>query len=475
MHLHLDRGFCLSLYDMYSNFKVDLDEATKLQEDMKIVQAPAVDMEQIHFSFSPRGTIHRATPHKSSLQGDILDLLLNSVGATLTEVKDVEIKLAFFERRGIICRPKDLMTDIHSHYKSQVVQQVYVMVLGLDILGNPYGLLKDFTRGFGDFFYEPYLGSIKGPDEFAESLARGAQSLLGHVIGGSAGAISLVTGSLGQTFSVLTFDEDYRKKRQQRMQLRSNSLPEAICTATKSFVMGVVLGLSGVIVQPITVTFHNVSESSLLTNYFSFCICVIRRPAGGCRRLFRGIGKGLLGLITKPAGGVMDMVSMAFDGIRRAAEMGESVVLRMRLPRYINPAEGLRPYSPYLASGCHLLEQVSKGHYAETDVYWAHAALTPHDRTRIALVTDRHLFLLEKGRFWGGWDVEWGISVDDVLTVPHIQGHNLVIKVKQEDWILNFAGDERYIQSDDSQVLEWLKDKTEKVLLYNMRGKPCPI
>ncbi|GBM78664.1 Vacuolar protein sorting-associated protein 13, partial [Araneus ventricosus] len=160
--------------------------------------------------------------------------------------------LAYFERRGILCRWQDLATDIHSHYKSQVVQQVYVMVLGLDILGNPYGLLKDFTRGLGDFFYEPYLGSIKGPDEFAESLARGAQSLLGHVIGGSAGAISLVTGSLGQTFSVLTFDDDYRKKRQQRMQLPSTSLPESLFTASKTFVQGVVLGLSGVVVQPIT-------------------------------------------------------------------------------------------------------------------------------------------------------------------------------------------------------------------------------
>ncbi|GFY43054.1 vacuolar protein sorting-associated protein 13, partial [Trichonephila inaurata madagascariensis] len=452
MHLYLDKGFVLSLYDMYSSFTVSPDEATKLQEDLRIVQAPAVDMDQVHFSFSPRGTVHRATPQISSLQGDILDLLLNSVGATLTEVKDVEIRLAFFERRGIFCRPQDLLTDIQSHYKSQVVQQGYVMVLGLDILGNPYGLLKDFTRGLGDFFYEPFLSAYKGPDEFAESLARGAQSLLGHVIGGSAGAISLVTGSLGQTFSVLTFDDDYRKKRQLRLQLRSNSLPETLCNSGKNFVLGVILGLSGVVVQPIT-----------------------GGQQEGVEGFFRGIGKGLLGLITKPAGGVMDMVSMAFDGIRRAAEMGESVVLRMRLPRYINPAEGLRPYSPYLASGCHLLEQVSKGHYAETDVYWAHAALTPQERTRVALVTDKHLFLLEKGRFWGGWDVEWVISVDDVLTVPHIQTHNLVIKVKQEDWILNFAGDERYIQSDDRQVLEWLKDKIEKVLLYNMRGKPCPI
>lgn len=37
----------------------------------------------------------------------------------------------------------------------------------------------------------------------------------------------------------------------------------------------------------------------------------------GVEGFFKGIGKGLLGLITQPLGGVMDMVSMAFDGLRR--------------------------------------------------------------------------------------------------------------------------------------------------------------
>ncbi len=37
----------------------------------------------------------------------------------------------------------------------------------------------------------------------------------------------------------------------------------------------------------------------------------------GVEGFFKGIGKGLMGLLTKPAGGAVDMVSMAFDGIRR--------------------------------------------------------------------------------------------------------------------------------------------------------------
>lgn len=37
----------------------------------------------------------------------------------------------------------------------------------------------------------------------------------------------------------------------------------------------------------------------------------------GVEGFFKGVGKGILGLLTKPAGGVIDMVSMGFDGLRR--------------------------------------------------------------------------------------------------------------------------------------------------------------
>ena len=40
----------------------------------------------------------------------------------------------------------------------------------------------------------------------------------------------------------------------------------------------------------------------------------------GVEGFFKGVGKGLLGLLTKPAGGAVDMISMAFDGIRRSVQ-----------------------------------------------------------------------------------------------------------------------------------------------------------
>ena len=36
------------------------------------------------------------------------------------------------------------------------MKQAYVLVLGLDVLGNPFGLLRGLSEGVVDLFYEPY-------------------------------------------------------------------------------------------------------------------------------------------------------------------------------------------------------------------------------------------------------------------------------------------------------------------------------
>lgn len=39
------------------------------------------------------------------------------------------------------------------------MKQFHVLVLGLDVLGNPYGLISEYGQGVKDLFYEPYLVS----------------------------------------------------------------------------------------------------------------------------------------------------------------------------------------------------------------------------------------------------------------------------------------------------------------------------
>jgi vacuolar protein sorting-associated protein 13A/C len=69
--------------------------------------------------------------------------------------------MAYLEQRGSLVSLSEQLDEMYRHYSSQLIQQFYVLVLGLDVLGNPYGLITDFTEGFGDFFYEPFLVSLQ--------------------------------------------------------------------------------------------------------------------------------------------------------------------------------------------------------------------------------------------------------------------------------------------------------------------------
>ena len=60
-------------------------------------------------------------------------------------------------------------------------------------------------------------------------------------------------------------------------------------------------------------------------------------------------------------------------------------MMRARLPRYLNPFQGVRPFSAYEASGQQLLHSLSRGHYADSDMYWAHAALSRDGKTALLI------------------------------------------------------------------------------------------
>ncbi|KAE8750069.1 hypothetical protein FOCC_FOCC003193 [Frankliniella occidentalis] len=158
---------------------------------------------------------------------------------------------------------------------------------------------------------------------------------------------------------------------------------------------------------------------------------------------------------------------------RRATEMGEDMVMRARLPRHLNPYQGLRPFSVYEATGQHLLSTLSRGHYADSDLYWAHAALAADGKTTM-LITLQHVFLLERCRQWGPIEVDWAIRVDDIMEVPKLELNKLVFIVRQDDSFSAFSGDERSVTSEDPAVLAWLRDKVETVLVLNMEDRPVP-
>lgn len=83
---------------------------------------------------------------------------------------------------------------------------------------------------------------------------------------------------------------------------------------------GVVGGVTGIVTKPVE------GRSSKIAHRIRFAFCVLAlKPFHSCAGakkegatgFFKGIGKGLVGVVARPTGGIVDMASSTFQGIQR--------------------------------------------------------------------------------------------------------------------------------------------------------------
>ncbi|XP_076681161.1 vacuolar protein sorting 13C isoform X2 [Andrena cerasifolii] len=417
-HVKVDIVFINALMGLFeANEMNDAEESKLFILDMKLVDEPLMyhvslitTAEQknffdllhfsplkIHISFSMSGS-----SSGSSAVPQVLNVLLQGIGVTLTDINDIVFKLAYFERDYTFMTNKQLISEATMHYVGQAIKQVYVLVLGLDVIGNPYGLVIGTMKGIEDLFYEPFQGAIQGPGEFVEGLFLGVRSMLGHTVGGMAGAVSKITGAMGKGIAALTFDKDYQRKRQEQLNKQPANLQEGLARSGKGLVMGVVHGVTGVVMKPIS----GAKEE-------------------GVEGFFKGFGKGVVGLVTRPTAGVIDFASGSFGAVKRATELSEEVK-RVRPPRFFQPDNLIRSYIREEAEGHKILIELEKGKYANTDIYFYHLYVNKD----VLLLTDKRLAYLEHCDLFGGWRTDWTYTWQEISELPKVVDRGVQISIK---------------------------------------------
>lgn len=345
---------------------------------------------KVHVSFS----MGSSSDSDSKALPSIISTILQGVGVTLTDVNDVVFRLAFFEREFMFLTQRQLVSECTSHYTGQAVKQLYVLVLGLDVIGNPYGLVVGFTKGVEDLFYEPFQGLIQGPGEFAEGLVLGVRSLFGHTVGGAAGAVSKITGAMGKGIAALTFDKEYQKKRRDALNKRPATMQEGIARSGKSLVMGVFDGVTGVVTKPVQGARNE-----------------------GVGGFFKGLGKGAVGLVARPTAGVVDFASGTFDSVKRATELSDEEK-KLRPPRFMNADGIVRPYSRQDAEGYKIFRDADKGKFSTSDQF----AYVEHILEKeVLLVTNHRIIYVTKSDLFGGWQSEWITKWDEISSMRLVE------------------------------------------------------
>ncbi|CAF1522230.1 unnamed protein product [Adineta steineri] len=170
-------------------------------------------------------------------------------------------------------------------------------------------------------------------------------------VGSAAGAFSKITGVLGKGLATLTFDEDYKISRVRRKEPATHATTD-IAIEGKNVVMSFVDGVTGVVTKPVSGAKKN-----------------------GALGFVKDLGKGFIGLVTRPTGGIVDFASTSLDVIKRTAQQ-EEVVRRVRYPRH----DGLK---------------LEDGKYAKTDTYVAHITCSDNPPFWLLATSKRLLFITE--------------------------------------------------------------------------------
>uniref|UniRef100_A0A8C0B8T1 Vacuolar protein sorting 13 homolog C n=1 Tax=Buteo japonicus TaxID=224669 RepID=A0A8C0B8T1_9AVES len=440
MALKIDQGFLGALGELFTpstDPEAERQRSKLIKQDVdalntELMESSLTDLSMLsffeHFHISPiklHLSLSLASGEEASDKGEemiaihSLNLLLKSIGATLTDVDDLIFKLAFFEIKYQFYKRDQLMKRVVRHYSEQLLKQMYVLVLGLDVLGNPFGLIRGLSEGVEAFFYEPFQGAVQGPEEFAEGFVIGVKSLLGHTVGGAAGVVSRITGSVGKGLAAITMDKEFQQKRREEMGRQPKDFGDSLAKGGKGLLQGVVGGVTGIITKPV--------EGA---------------KKEGAAGFFKGIGKGLVGVVARPTGGIVDMASSTFQGIQRVAESAEEVS-NLRPPRFIHEDGIIRPYNRVEAEGYDLFEKLHI-RKLEKESYRYHCALP---RVLTFFLVNRRVIHVKEVEILGHLTTDWDYLFEDFTRCPSYEANVLKITVL----------DQRMFQRKDSTGHECIK------------------
>ncbi|KAI9761476.1 MAG: hypothetical protein M4579_000986 [Chaenotheca gracillima] len=363
------------------------DDALDIPEPQQSQQGQDVYFELLHLQpaqldLSFMRTERVNVEDKTSSQNPLM-FFLNIMTMAIGNVNDAPVRLNALMLENARVSIPVLTQHIQNHYSQEFLYQVHKILGSADFLGNPVGLFNNISSGVADIFYEPYQGFVMSdrPQELGIGIAKGATSFVKKSVFGVSDSISKWSGSMSKGLAAATMDKQFQdRRRMTRSRNRPKHALYGVTAGANSFVTSVASGFGGLVQKPL--------EGA---------------ERGGVPGLFKGVGKGFLGLATKPAIGVFDLASNVSEGIRNTTTVFDQEGLdRVRLTRFIGTDGVVRPYSQREALGQFWLKQLDSGKYFNED-YIAHLELPREDV--VVMLTYNRIMLIKSKKLGSEWDV----------------------------------------------------------------------
>lgn len=294
----------------------------------------------------------------------------------LLRMNDASLNLSGAFLRNQIFNFPQLATYLGAHYILSLRQNVPALLGSLAAIGNPLGLFRGLGDGVSDFVQKPVKGLQKSiqkldPQYVVDGVVAGTGSLARHTVGGFADSAALLTSTFSKNLAVLTLDRRYAQKRdQQRDQQSGFKLLDGVESGFVKLAQGFLEGITGVVKAPMR-----------------------GAERKGFEGFFKGLGKGLLGLLVKPVIGISDAATDVFVGVKSSVD-GEGHQEVDRRHNQVRPRRALygrdksiQVYNLADAAACLLMLRTRLG----GQPFLSHLDMDD----RVALLSDKRMLLLD--------------------------------------------------------------------------------
>lgn len=362
----LDEDFLFAIYDFVRASGVEVekehDETVYIENPNNLPEPPiqAVGTDQVYIeilhlqpialNLSFMSTDHDEADETESSR-TLFFYIFNLLTMVLGNVNEAPVRLNALVIENVRLSKQVLLNRVAYHYGQGVLFQVHRILGSADFLGNPVGLFNNVSSGVADIFYEPYYGLIMhGNRELGFGIARGASNFVKKTVFGVTDSVSKVTGSISKGLAAVTMDRDFQSHwRSRHFRNKPKHALYGITVGANSLVTSVASGIEGLALRPL--------EGA---------------EDGGASGFMQGLGRGLVGVVTKPAAGLFDMASSITEGLRNTTQVfDQNTIDRVRLPRFIASDQLVRPYSEREALGQMWLQTLDSGRLIR-DQYVAH-------------------------------------------------------------------------------------------------------
>ncbi|KAK2844124.1 hypothetical protein Q5P01_010783 [Channa striata] len=215
------------------------------------------------------------------------------------------LSFSVFERGPLCTTARQLVHALAMHYAAGALFRAGWVVGSLEILGSPASLVRSIGNGVSDFFRLPYEGLTRGPGAFVSGVSRGTTSFIKHISKGTLTSITNLATSLARNMDRLSLDEEhYTRQEEWRRQLPEN-LGDGLRQGLSRLGISLLGAIAGIVDQPMqNFQRHWDTQSS---------------AGSKARGVISGVGKGIVGVFTKPIGGAAELVSQTGYGILHGA------------------------------------------------------------------------------------------------------------------------------------------------------------